>query len=53
MMGATTTNDEIVVYVNGHVKRKWLQDLLLDEAKQEVYAENIEAHEDIESYIII
>jgi len=33
-----------------HEKREWLRDLLLDEAKQDVYVENIGTHyEDIES----
>jgi len=53
MMGTTTTDDDdddIVVYVKGNVKREWLRDLLLDEAREDVYVENIEAHyEDIES----
>jgi len=44
-----TTDDNIVVYVKGHEKREWLQDLLRDEARR-VYVENIEEHyEDIES----
>jgi len=43
-------DDEIVVYVKGHEKREWLRDLLLDEARREVYVENIGAHYvDIES----
>jgi len=47
VMGATTTDDKIVV---SRDIREWLRDLLLDEAKQEVYVENIETHyEDIES----
>jgi len=50
VMGATTTYDKITVYIKEHEKREWLRDLLLDEARQEVYVENIEAHyEDIES----
>ena len=40
----TTDNNEIVVYVKGHEKREWLRDLLLDEARQKIYVENIEAH---------
>jgi len=45
-----TDDDDIVVYVKEHEKRKWLRDLLLDEARRAVYVENIEAHyEDIES----
>ena len=48
VMGTTATNDEIVVYVKGCEKREWLQDLLLDEAKEEANVENIEVHyEDI------
>jgi len=48
--GTTVTADEIAVYVKGHEKREWLRDLLLDEARQEVHVENIEAcYEDIES----
>jgi len=53
-MGTSTTDDDdgddIVVYVKRHEKREWLRDLLLDEARQKVYVENIKAHyEDIES----
>jgi len=40
----------IKLYIKGHKKREWLRDLFLDEARQEVYVENITAHyEDIES----
>jgi len=53
VMGTTATEDDdynIVVYVKGHEKREWLLDLLLDEAREDVYVENIKAHyEDIES----
>jgi len=50
VMGTTSTDDDIVVYIKGHEKRKWLRDLLLDEARRVVYVENIEAHyKDIES----
>jgi len=50
VIGAMTTDEKIVVYVKRHEKRERLRDLLLDEARQEVYVENIEAHyEDIES----
>jgi len=39
-----------IVYVKGHEKREWLQNLLLDDAREDVYIENIDAHyEDIES----
>jgi len=49
VMGTTTTSDNIIVYVKGHEKREWLQDLLHDETRR-VYVENIEAHyKDIES----
>jgi len=49
VMGTTAASDNIIVYVKGHEKRKWLRDLLLDEARR-VYVENIEAdYEDIES----
>jgi len=49
VMGAMTT-DEIVVYVNGHEKREWLRDLLQDDAREDVYIVNIDAHyEDMES----
>ncbi|XP_036150659.1 uncharacterized protein LOC118648448 [Monomorium pharaonis] len=49
VMGTTATDDEILVYVKGCEKREWLRDLLLDEARQEAYVENIETHyEDIE-----
>jgi len=37
---ATMTGDKIVIYVKGYEKREWL----LDEARQEIYVENIEAH---------
>jgi len=48
-MSTTASNDNIIVYVKGHEKREWLQDLLLDEARR-VYVENIEVHyENIES----
>jgi len=49
-MGTATTDDDnnddddIVMYVKGHAKRKWLRDLLLDEARRNVYVENIDAH---------
>jgi len=38
IMGTTATddNDDIVVYVKGHEKRKWLRDLLLDDARQDI-----------------
>jgi len=50
VMDTTATDDDIIVFVKGHEKRKWLRDLLLDEARRDVYVENIEAHyEDIES----
>jgi len=44
VMSTTTTDDKIVVYVKRHEKWEWLWDLLLDEARQEIYVENIEAH---------
>jgi len=48
MMSTTTTDDDddddIVVYIKGHEKRKWLRDLLLDETREDIYSENIEAH---------
>jgi len=48
--GGDGYNGDCIVYVKGHEKRKWLRDLLLDEARRTVYVENIEAHyEDIES----
>jgi len=34
VMGTTSTDDDIVVYVKGHEKREWLRDLLLDEARR-------------------
>jgi len=34
VMGGTTTDDKIVVYIKEHEKRKWLWNLLLDEAKK-------------------
>jgi len=50
VMGTTSTDDDIVMYVKGHEKREGLRDLLLDDARRAVYVENIEAHyEDIES----
>jgi len=49
VMGTPSTDDDIV-YVKGHEKREWLQDLLLEDARRAVYVENIVAHyEDIES----
>jgi len=32
------------VYVKGREKREWLRDLLLAEARDDVYVKNIEAH---------
>jgi len=50
MSTTTIDDDDIVVYVKGYEKREWLRDLLLDEARQDVYVENIKVHyEDIES----
>jgi len=50
VMGATTTDDEIVVYVKGHEKREWLRDLLQNTVRVDIYIENIVAHyEDMES----
>jgi len=40
-MGATTINDEIIVYVKGH--EKWLRNLLQDDAREDVYIKNIDA----------
>jgi len=42
VVGTTSTDDDIIVYVKGHEKREWLRDLLLDEARRAVYVENIE-----------
>jgi len=47
VMGAMTTNDKIVVYVKRHENREW--NLLLDEARQEVYVENKKARKHLES----
>ena len=52
LITTTLTKNETspVVYVKGHDKRKWLQNLLLDDAREDIYVENIEAHyEDIGS----
>jgi len=49
-MGTTATDDDIDCRVKEHEKREWLRDLLLDEEGEDVYVENIEAHDkDIES----
>jgi len=46
----TDDNNNNLVYVKGHEKRKWLRDLLQDDAREDVYIENIDEHyEDIES----
>jgi len=37
-------NDNNLVYVKGHEKQKWLRDLLQDDAREDVYIENIDAH---------
>jgi len=42
------TDDEIVVYVKGHEKREWLRNLLQDDAREDVYIENIDAHYECE-----
>jgi len=43
-------DDNNLVYVKGYEKREWLRNLLLDDAREDIYIENIEAHyEDIES----
>jgi len=44
VMGTTTTDDKIVVYIKEQEKREWLRDLFLDEARQEDYVENIKVH---------
>jgi len=39
-----------LVYVKGHEKREWLRNLLQDDAREDVYIENIDEHyEDVES----
>jgi len=48
-MTSDNDDDDIFVYIKGREKWEWLRDLLLDEARKDVYVENIEAHyEDIE-----
>jgi len=43
-------DDNNLVYVKGYEKREWLQNLLQDDAREDVYIENIDAHyEDMES----
>jgi len=50
VMDAMTTDDKIVMYVRFSTWETRMRDLLLDEARQEVFIENIETHyEDIES----
>jgi len=52
-MDTTMTDDDdidIVVYIKEHEKQEWLRNLLLTEARDDVYVENIKAHyENIES----
>jgi len=41
-------DDDNLVYVKGYEKREWLRNLLQDDAREDVYIENIDAHyEDI------
>jgi len=43
-------DDNNLVYVKGYEKREWLQNLLPDDARKDVYIENIDTHyEDMES----
>jgi len=43
-------DDNNLVYVKRYEKREWLQNLLQDDAREDVYIENIDAHyEDMES----
>jgi len=43
-------DDNNLVYVKGYEKREWLQNLFQDNAREDVYIENIDAHyEDMES----
>ena len=50
VMSVTENETTPIVYVKGHEKREWLQNLLLDDAREDVYIENIDTHyEDIES----
>jgi len=43
-MGAMESEITSIIYVKGHEKREWLQNLLLDEAREEVYIKNINAY---------
>jgi len=45
-----TEDDNALVYVKGDEKREWLRNLLQDDAKEDIYIENIDEHyKDIES----
>ncbi|XP_036143157.1 uncharacterized protein LOC118645667 [Monomorium pharaonis] len=48
LITTTLTRNETppVIYVKGHEKREWLRNLLLDDTKEDIYVENIEAHYD-------
>jgi len=39
----TEDNDNNLVYVKGYEKREWLQNLVQDDAREDVYIENIDA----------
>ena len=50
VMGVTESETSPIVYVKGHEKREWLQNLLPDDAREDVYIESIDVHyEDIRS----
>jgi len=50
VMDTEDNNDNNLVYIKGHEKREWLRDLLQDNAREDVYIENIdEYYEDMES----
>jgi len=45
-----TEDNNNLVYVKGYEKREWLKNLLREDAREDVYVENIDAHyEDMES----
>ena len=43
--------DDAIVYVKGHEKRKWLWNLFLDDERERMYIETLDAiYEDMESF---
>jgi len=41
-MGVTESETPLIVYVKGHEKQEWLQNLLPDDAREDVYIESID-----------